>query len=82
MGIISWLIIGGFAGWIASKIMGTDKKMGLMKNIIVGIIGAMLGGYVFSFLGRSGVTGFNLYSLFVAIVGATLLIFIVKLIKK
>lgn len=82
MGIISWLIIGGFAGWIASKIMGTNKKMGLMTNIIVGIIGAMLGGYVFSFFGRTGMTGFNLYSLFVAVVGASILLFVVKAIKK
>jgi len=82
MGIISWLIIGGFAGWIASKITGSDKSMGLMANIIVGIIGAFIGGYVFSFLGKTGVTGFNLYSLIVAVVGATLLLFIVKTIKK
>lgn len=82
MGIISWLIIGGFAGWIASKIMGADKDMGLMANIIVGIVGAFIGGFVFSFFGKTGITGFNLYSFFVAIVGATLLLFIVKAIKK
>jgi uncharacterized membrane protein YeaQ/YmgE (transglycosylase-associated protein family) len=82
MGIISWLIIGGFAGWIASKIMGADKDMGLMANIIVGIVGAFIGGFVFSFFGKTGITGFNFYSFFVAIVGATLLLFIVKAIKK
>lgn len=82
MGIIGWLIIGGFAGWIASKLMGTDARMGLMANIVVGIIGAFIGGFVFSFFGGTGVTGFNLYSFFVAVVGASLLIFVVKAIKK
>lgn len=82
MGIIGWLIIGGFAGWIASKIMGANASMGVIGNIIVGIIGAFIGGYVFSFFGGTGFTGFNLYSFFVAIVGASILLFIVKAIKK
>lgn len=82
MGIVSWLIIGGFAGWIASKIMGTDRNMGMIANIVVGIIGAFLGGFVFSFFGKTGITGFNFYSFFVAIVGATILLFIVKAVKK
>ncbi len=82
VGIISWLIIGGFAGWIASKLVGADKPMGLMANIVVGIIGAFIGGFVFSIFGGKGVTGFNLYSLFVAVIGASLLIFVVKSIKK
>lgn len=82
MGIISWLIIGGLAGWIASKLMGTDASMGLMANIVVGILGAFIGGFVFSFFGGTGVTGFNLYSFFVAVVGASILIYVVKVIKK
>lgn len=82
MGIISWLIIGGFAGWIASKLMGTDASMGLMANIVVGILGAFIGGFVFSFFGGTGVTGFNLYSFFVAVIGASILIYVVKVIKK
>jgi uncharacterized membrane protein YeaQ/YmgE (transglycosylase-associated protein family) len=82
VGIISWLIIGGFAGWIASKLMGTDASMGLMANIVVGILGAFIGGFVFSFFGGTGVTGFNLYSFFVAVIGASILIYVVKVIKK
>ena len=82
MGIISWLIIGGFAGWIASKIMGTDERMGLIANIAVGIVGAFIGGFVFSIFGGSGITGFNLYSFIVAVIGASILIFVVKSIKK
>ncbi len=82
MGIISWLIIGGLAGWIASKIMGTDASMGLIANIVVGILGAFIGGFVSSFFGGAGVTGFNLYSFFVALVGAIVLLLIVKAMKK
>lgn len=82
MGIIGWLIIGGFAGWIASKLMGADASMGLMANIVVGIIGAFIGGFVFSFFGGTGFTGFNLYSFLVAIVGASILLFIVKAVKN
>jgi uncharacterized membrane protein YeaQ/YmgE (transglycosylase-associated protein family) len=62
--------------------MGTDASMGLMANIVVGILGAFIGGFVFSFFGGTGVTGFNLYSFFVAVIGASILIYVVKVIKK
>lgn len=70
MGIIAWIIFGALAGWIASMIMGTDAQQGAFANIVVGIIGAFLGGLVMSLFGKSGVSGFNLYSVVVAIVGA------------
>ncbi len=82
MNIFVWLIFGALAGWIASMIMGKNNKMGAIANIIVGIIGAFLGGWLFSFFGAQGVTGFNLQSLFVAVVGAVALIFIVGLIRR
>lgn len=82
MNILAWLIFGALAGWIASMIMGKNNKMGAIANIIVGIIGAFLGGWLFSFFGAQGVTGFNLQSLFVAVVGAVALIFIVGLIRR
>jgi uncharacterized membrane protein YeaQ/YmgE (transglycosylase-associated protein family) len=82
MGIIAWLVVGGLAGWIASIIMGKNASMGLIANIIVGIVGAFIGGFVLRFLGVDGVTGFNIWSILVAIGGACLLLFIVKLIKK
>ncbi len=78
MGLIAWIILGAFAGWIASKIAGTDKQQGWLANIIVGIIGAMIGGFVFDVLGGEGVTGFNLWSLIVSVVGALLFLWIVK----
>ena len=79
MGIISWIVLGGLAGWIASMIMGTNASMGLMANIIVGIIGALIGGFLFNLLGGADITGFNLWSLFVAVVGSVILLGIVKL---
>lgn len=82
MGILAWIILGGVAGWIASMIAGADSKMGIPLNVVVGIVGAVLGGFIFNALGASGVTGFSLYSLFVATVGAAVLLFIVGMFNK
>ena len=70
MGIIAWIIFGALAGWIASMIMKTDAEQGALANIIVGIIGAFIGGFLMQMFGQSGVSGFNFYSIVVAIVGA------------
>ncbi len=78
MGILGWIILGGLAGWIASKIAKTDESMGILMNIIVGIVGAFIGGFVFSLFGGEGVTGFNLYSFLVALIGAVVLLMIVR----
>jgi len=79
MNIFVWIIFGAIAGWIASIITGRNKQMGAIANIVVGIIGAFLGGYIMDFFGVQGVTGFNFQSLLVAIVGAVVLLFIVGL---
>jgi len=81
MSILLWILLGGVAGWIASLFMKTNESQGIFLNIIVGIVGASLGGFVFSFFGASGVTGFNLYSLVVAVIGASLLLWIVRLVR-
>jgi uncharacterized membrane protein YeaQ/YmgE (transglycosylase-associated protein family) len=78
MGILSWVILGGFAGWIASMIAGTNAKMGIPANIFVGILGAVVGGWLFNFFGAAGVYGFNLYSLGVATFGASVLLFVFR----
>jgi uncharacterized membrane protein YeaQ/YmgE (transglycosylase-associated protein family) len=77
MGIILWIIFGALAGWIASKTMGRDESMGALANIVVGIVGAGLGGWLSSLIfGGEGVTGFNIGSLLIAIAGACLLLLI------
>ncbi len=81
MGTIAWLLLGGVAGWIASILMKTDGSQGIILNIVVGIVGAWLGGFLFNMLGGAGVTGFNFYSLLVSVVGAVVLIWLVKAIK-
>lgn len=82
MGIILWIIFGGLVGWIASMIMGTNEEQGAILNIIVGIIGALIGGFIANFFGMEGVSGFNLSSFIVALVGAIILIGIVKLFSR
>ena len=82
MNFLAWIIFGALAGWIASIIMGRNKKMGAIANIIVGIIGAFIGGYLMQVFGIQGVTGFNFPSLLVAIVGAVVLLFIVGLFSR
>jgi uncharacterized membrane protein YeaQ/YmgE (transglycosylase-associated protein family) len=78
MGIIAWIVLGGIAGWIASIIAGNNSQQGIIGNIIVGIVGAFIGGFIFKLFGGEGVTGFNLWSLIVAVAGATLLLLIFR----
>src|SRR6266545_7360165 len=80
--LIFWIVLGALAGWIASIIMGRNASMGAGANIIVGIIGAIIGGFLMNALGGPGVTGFNLYSIIVAIVGAVILLFVVGLFRR
>mgnify|MGYP001154609306 CR=1 FL=1 len=82
MGIISWIIIGAIAGWLGSIITGNNAKMGAGKNIIVGIIGAFIGGFIMNFIGGVGITGFNIWSLCVAIIGSVILLLTVGAFSK
>ena len=76
MTIIGWLILGLIAGFIASKIVNKSGE-GIFLDIVLGIAGALVGGFIFtSVLGTDGVTGFNLYSMFVAVIGAIVLLVI------
>lgn len=74
MGIISWIIFGALAGWIASIITGRNKIQGCLGNIVVGILGALVGGFLVALLGGQGLTGFNLSSFLVAVIGAVILL--------
>jgi uncharacterized membrane protein YeaQ/YmgE (transglycosylase-associated protein family) len=69
MGIISWLILGLIAGFIASKVVNRTGS-GLVMDIVLGVVGAFVGGWVFSYFGHTGVTGLNIPSLIVATLGA------------
>lgn len=80
--LIVWLVLGALAGWIASIVMRRDASMGAGANIVVGIVGALIGGFLFNQFGAAGATGLNLYSLLVAIVGAIVLLFIVGLFQR
>lgn len=80
--IIVWILFGALAGWIASLIMKRDAQMGAIANIIVGIIGAFIGGFLMNAFGAAGVTGFNIYSLLVAILGAVVLLFVVGAVQR
>ena len=82
MGILLWIIFGALAGWIASIIMKTDASQGTVKDIVMGIIGAIVGGFLMDLGGQSGVTGFNLYSLGVAIAGAVIVIYVGRLMRS
>ena len=84
MGIIGWLIFGAIVGWIASKIMGTDAQQGALLNIIVGIVGALLGGFLWGLLtGDSNAYSFwSIGSWVTAIVGSCVLLFLVGLVTR
>ncbi len=79
MGIILWIVFGALVGWIASAIMKTND--GVVMDIVIGIVGAIIGGWIMSLVGQGGVSGFNLYSLLVAIFGAVVLIWIVRAVR-
>lgn len=80
MGIILWIIFGALVGWVASMVMGEGG--GLIWDIVVGVLGAVLGGFIMSLIGYGGVGGFNLYSFLVALLGACALIAIVRALRR
>ena len=73
MSIIGWLVLGLIAGFIASKVVNKTGE-GLVLDIVLGIVGALVGGWLFAAFGGTGVTGFNLYSMFVAVIGAVVVL--------
>lgn len=82
MNIIAWIIVGALAGWIASMIMKTDASMGALANIVVGIIGAFIGGWVVSLFGYNVMEGtLNISSVLTAILGAVILLAIIKAVR-
>jgi uncharacterized membrane protein YeaQ/YmgE (transglycosylase-associated protein family) len=80
MNILLWIVFGALAGWITSIIMKTGS--GAMMDIVMGIVGAVVGGFLMSLIGQSGITGFNLYSLFVAVIGAVVVIYLSRMLRN
>lgn len=79
---ILWIIFGALVGWVASMIMGTNERQGALGNIVVGILGALLGGFIARATVGADVTGFNLTSFFVALGGAIVLLWIYKMVTR
>ncbi|HEY3888536.1 MAG TPA: GlsB/YeaQ/YmgE family stress response membrane protein [Caulobacteraceae bacterium] len=75
MSIIAWLVVGLVAGWIGSMIVNRGGE-GPLLDIVLGVVGAFVGGFLFNMLGHGGVTGINLYSIFVAVVGSIVVLVI------
>ena len=73
MSIIGWIVLGLIAGFIASKIVNKQGE-GLLLDIVLGVVGAVVGGFIFAQFGAEGMTGFNLYSMFVAVLGAVIVL--------
>jgi uncharacterized membrane protein YeaQ/YmgE (transglycosylase-associated protein family) len=82
IGWLAWLVVGAVAGWLASLVMKTNKRQGLLLDIVVGIVGALIGGFLFNQLGTAGVTGFNIWSIFVAFTGAVVLLAVIRLLNR
>jgi uncharacterized membrane protein YeaQ/YmgE (transglycosylase-associated protein family) len=77
MGWLAWLIVGAIAGWLATRV--TRSQMGFVSDILAGMLGALLGGILFNVVSASGGTGFNLWSVFVAFIGAVVLLGLLRL---
>ncbi len=84
LNIVAWLIVGAIAGWLASIVMKTNSQQGLITDIIVGVVGGLIGGFVLSLLPgvETQVTGLNLTSILVAFIGAVILLGLLRLVRR
>jgi uncharacterized membrane protein YeaQ/YmgE (transglycosylase-associated protein family) len=81
MGLLSWVVVGGLAGLLAQSLMGGDRS-GCLLTVVLGVVGAFIGGFVMSLLGFGGVDGLNLWSIVVATVGALVLLAIGRVVRR
>jgi len=81
MNIIILIIFGAIVGWVASMLVGTNSNQGLILDIIVGIVGSIIGGWLVGFFNYGPVTGFNIYSFLVALLGSVVLLAILKVVR-
>jgi uncharacterized membrane protein YeaQ/YmgE (transglycosylase-associated protein family) len=82
--ILVWIIVGGIAGWLASLVMRTNREQGLLEDIIIGIVGGLLAGFLIDVLdlGETAVSGLNLGSIFAAFIGAVILLAIIRAVRR
>lgn len=80
MDILAWIVVGGLAGWLASVLV-RGGGLGVLGDIVVGIVGAFIGGFIVDLLGGSGFTGFNFWSFIVALIGAVVLLLIIRMVR-
>ena len=81
MSILAWVVLGLIAGFVGSKIVNRSGE-GVILDIVLGIVGAVVGGWLFNRFGEAGVTGLNLYSLFVAVIGSVIFLVIYHLVRR
>ncbi len=82
LGFLGWIIIGGLAGWIASKIKGTDEQQGLVLNVLVGVAGGLIGGFLLNLLGVDVAGGGLIFSFLTCLLGSVILLTIVNKIRR
>ncbi|MFI1912954.1 GlsB/YeaQ/YmgE family stress response membrane protein [Nocardia sp. NPDC020380] len=82
LGIIGWIVIGGLAGWIASKFMGTDAQQGIFLNIVVGVVGGLIGGFLLRLFGVDVSGGGLIFSFLTCLLGAVILLFVVGRVRR
>lgn len=83
MGLLAWIVFGALAGWIASMIAGTNQRQGCLTDIVVGVLGAAIGGWLLNTLtGVDNVIDFSLSSLLVAVLGAVILLVVLKVLRR
>ena len=80
MGFLSWIVLGAIAGWIGSMIVNRTGQ-GLFRDIILGIVGGLIGGWLFQAVGSTGITGFNAWSLLVAVIGSIIVLMLYHAIR-
>ena len=76
MGLIAWLVVGGIAGWLASMVI--PSGLGLIGDIVVGVVGGFIGGFLFHAVGEVGMTGLSLWSIVVSFIGAVVLLYVIR----
>lgn len=81
MSVLAWIVLGLIAGFIGSKIVNKSGE-GMIMDIVLGIVGAVVGGWLFNTIGHAGITGFNIYSMFVAVIGAVVVLLIFHAIRR